>query len=125
LEDSYGHKEQPRLSSGSISIEHIMPQAESDPEKLSHEWKIMLGKDFKRIHRTYLHTLGNLTLTGYNPELSDRSFEEKKKILKDSHLELNRYFETVAKWDKGDILKRANTIAEIAVRIWKHPGYKV
>ena len=55
------------------TIEHIMPQNEN----LSSEWRAELGPEWERIQKTYLHTLGNLTLTGYNSEYSDRPFIEK------------------------------------------------
>lgn len=55
-----------------LSIEHVMPQTLA-----SKDWQTMLGDDFERIHRDYLHTLANLTLTGYNPEYSNRPYHEK------------------------------------------------
>jgi hypothetical protein len=70
--ENHGRKE--RVHIDEYTIEHIMPQN----EKLSEQWKTELGPEWKQVHATYLHTLGNLTLTGYNPELSDRPFAEKK-----------------------------------------------
>lgn len=54
------------------NIEHIMPQT------LTPEWQKDLGENFEAIHEKYLHTIGNLTLTGYNAEYSNKSFQEKK-----------------------------------------------
>ena len=70
--ENHGRKE--RVSVGEFTIEHIMPQNEN----LSPAWKTSLGLEWKRIHQTYLHTLGNLTLTAYNSDYSDRVFSEKR-----------------------------------------------
>jgi len=72
--ENYNRKEY--LSIEEYTIEHILPQ---NPN-LSEEWQKMLGENWKEIQSTYLHTLGNLTLTGYNSELSDISFVDKKSI---------------------------------------------
>ena len=70
----------------------------------------------------YLHTLGNLTLTAYNSELSNESFEEKKKILSESHLELNKYFNAKLYWREIDIKKRAEILADKCLQIWTYFG---
>lgn len=100
-----------------ISIEHIMPQA------LNKNWKEQLGNEWQRIHETYLHTIGNLTLTGYNSELSNETFDRRKKdILTESKFHLNQYFKTCNSWNEEDIKKRAETIIdEIVMNIWKYP----
>ncbi|GAA7884239.1 hypothetical protein JP0474_03390 [Helicobacter pylori] len=70
-----------------LTIEHIMPQ------ELTEEWERDLGENFKEIHNKYLHTIGNLTKTGYNPEYRNKSFQEKRdmeKGFKDSPLRLNQ-----------------------------------
>ncbi len=70
-----------------LTVEHIMPQ------ELTEEWERDLGENFQEIHDKYLHTIGNLTLTGYNPEYSNKSFQEKRgmeKGFKDSPLRLNQ-----------------------------------
>lgn len=103
------------------TIEHILPQ---NPN-LSIEWQNMLGKDWEDIQKKYLHTVGNLTLTGYNSELSDKPFINKKSIdggFDDSPLRLNSYMQTVDKWDKDEIETRATEIAKKASKIWKSPN---
>ena len=70
--ENYGRKE--RVEVDEYTIEHILPQNEN----LSKEWKEALGAEWERIRETWLHTLGNLTLTGYNSEYSDRTFVEKR-----------------------------------------------
>ena len=71
--------------------------------------------------RKYLHCLGNLTLTGYNPDLSNSSFERKKELLHDSNLQLNRYFTPLSAWTEEAITTRAEKLAEIVVQLWPRP----
>lgn len=65
--DVYTH-----LDNNTYTIEHIMPQ------HLTPAWTEALGEDYAKIHATWLHRLANLTLTGYNPHLSNNSFPEKR-----------------------------------------------
>lgn len=95
-----------------LTIEHIMPQ------KLKKEWQQMLGKNYVTIHKKWLHTLGNLTLTGYNPEQSNKPFAEKKLFLKTSNLTLNQYFQNIDIWNEEVIISRAKYIADIAIKVW-------
>ncbi|BES61132.1 DUF262 and DUF1524 domain-containing protein [Dysgonomonas capnocytophagoides] len=116
--ENYKRKEVVNISD--YTIEHIMPQ---NPD-LREEWKLMLGDNWQDIQDKYLHTLGNLTLTGYNSELSDRPFAEKKTIeggFNDSPLRMNEYLRTVNKWDKDEIEKRAEELAEKAKTVWTIP----
>lgn len=116
FERSQGHKE---IVEGNLQIEHIMPQAVGESERLPDVWKEMLGPDYYEVHEEYLHTLGNLTLTGYNQELGQKSFEEKKKLYKDSNVTLNHYFENIGTWNEEEIQKRAEILANQALDIWK------
>jgi len=103
------------------TIEHVMPQ---NPD-LSNEWKAMLGEKWKEVHQAYLHTLGNLTLTGYNSELSDRSFSFKKTIeggFNDSPLRLNAYMRNADLWNEKTIQLRASELAKKAASIWQAPS---
>jgi uncharacterized protein with ParB-like and HNH nuclease domain len=97
-----------------LTVEHIMPQT------LTKEWKTMLGTNYASIQKKWLHTLGNLTLTGYNPELSNKSFEEKLVLLSKSNVTLNQYFQKtkVAAWDEEAIKNRAEYLADIAIKVW-------
>jgi uncharacterized protein with ParB-like and HNH nuclease domain/alkylated DNA nucleotide flippase Atl1 len=113
------HKEP--ISIGDYTIEHVMPQN----EKLSREWQAMLGPDWPDIQDRLLHTLGNLTLTGYNPELSDRPFPIKRDMpggFKDSHLQLNKGLAELEAWDEAGIIARAEKLADQAVGLWKRPS---
>jgi len=117
IEESFHHKEPVHFEN--LQIEHIMPQVQGDQNRLPPQWKEMLGKNYKDVYSKYVHTLGNLTLTGYNQELSIKPFLEKKELLRQSHLEMNKYFETIRKWDEEEIIKRADFQIKIAKSIWK------
>ncbi len=102
------------------TIEHIMPQ-----ELTAEEWEKDLGENFKEIHDKYLHTIGNLTLTGYNPEYSNNSFQEKRdmeKGFKDSPLRLNQSLRDLESFGEEEIKKRANDLADLALKIWTYPN---
>ncbi len=114
LEKFFGHKEQ--VSFDNLSIEHIMPQTIND------EWKNHLGDDYEITHELLLHTLGNLTLTGYNSELKNSVFSVKKQELNKSHLELNKYFQNVDIWTRETMEKRGKILAEMALEIWPYFG---
>ena len=99
------------------TIEHIIPQ---NPN-LSEEWKKQLWENRKQIQEKYLHTIWNLTLTWYNPEYSDRSFQEKKKMewwFDDSPIRLNEYIKNRDNWNENAILDRAKQLADKAKKIW-------
>ncbi|NMG06071.1 DUF262 domain-containing protein [Brasilonema sp. UFV-L1] len=97
-----------------LSIEHIMPQKSPLPK----EWQQMLGANYSNVQKKWLHTLGNLTLTGYNSELSNGSFEKKVILLRDSNVTLNQYFRKINIWDEEAIKTRAEYLAEIAIKVW-------
>ncbi|GAA9865905.1 DUF262 and DUF1524 domain-containing protein [Helicobacter pylori] len=102
-----------------LTTEHIMPQ------KLEEEWERDLGENFQEIHDKYLHTIGNLTLTGYNPEYSNKSFQEKQgmeKGFKDSPLRLNQGLRDLKSFGEEEIKKRANDLADWALKIWTYPN---
>ncbi len=103
------------------TIEHIMPQNSN----LSVEWQNVLGSDWKNIHKEYLHTIGNLTLTAYNSEMSDKSFAEKLDMeggFKESALRLNSYVVKQSTWNKETIKERADILTDKAIRIWEYPN---
>ena len=116
--ENYGHKEPIAVSN--YQIEHVMPQ---NPN-LSEEWRRDLGPDWERVHETWLHTLGNLTLTGYNSEYSDRPFAEKRDMpggFKESHLFLNKDVAEAEAWNEEAIARRGERLAARALEIWKAP----
>ncbi|MGN8424127.1 GmrSD restriction endonuclease domain-containing protein [Helicobacter pylori] len=107
-----------RVYTHEYTIEHIMPQT------LTKEWERDLGENFQAIHDKYLHTIGNLTLTGYNSEYSNRSFQEKRdmeKGFKQSPLKLNQSLKDLESFGEEEIENRANDLADWALKIWTYP----
>ena len=104
-----------------LTIEHIMPEN----KKLSQEWKQMLGPNWEDVHTRLLHTIGNLTLTAYNSEMSDRPFAEKMEMeggFKQSALKLNSFVVQCSQWTEKEISSRAEEIAEFAAtKVWPRP----
>ena len=102
----------------SLNIEHIMPQ------KLDGEWKRDLGGKYEEVHEKYLHTVGNLTLTAFNPELGNLSFSHKRGTYKDSKVTITQELARFEKWGENEIINRAERLAEDAVSLWRYPkGY--
>ncbi|WRF46192.1 DUF262 and DUF1524 domain-containing protein [Helicobacter pylori] len=115
--ENFDRKE--RVYTHEYTTEHIMPQ------HLTEEWERDLGENFQEIHNKYLHTIGNLTLTGYNPEYSNKSFQEKRdmeKGFKDSPLRLNQGLRDLKFFGEEEIKKRANDLADLALKIWTYPN---
>ncbi|RKV51384.1 hypothetical protein DD794_03125 [Helicobacter pylori] len=107
-----------RVYAHEYTTEHIMPQT------LKEEWERDLGENFQAIHDKYLHTIGNLTLTGYNQEYSNKSFQEKRdmeKGFKQSPLRLNQSLKDLESFGEEQIKKRANDLADWALKIWTYP----
>jgi predicted transport protein len=99
------------------TIEHVLPQN----ERLNRQWKDMLGPQFKDIQSTWVHRLGNLTLTGYNSTYSDRPFEEKKSIkggFNESAVRLNKFVREREGWTAAEIEARGKLLADIAGKAW-------
>lgn len=102
------------------TIEHIMPQN----TKLNDEWKKELGPDWREIQKKYIHTIGNLTLTAYNSEMSDRPFMVKMDMqggFKESALRLNAYLVKLTEWNEEHINERAKLLSDKAKEIWTYP----
>ena len=111
--EKYDNKEPPDFEN--LQIEHIMPQTLDD------DWKNELGNNWQSTHNTYLNTLGNLTLTGYNQEYSNKSFIEKRDMkngFKDSRLKINKDLVLINKWTEKEIEDRARKLSDIALKIW-------
>lgn len=102
------------------TIEHILPQNKN----LSTAWKTALGPEWERVQQTWLHTLGNLTLTGYNSEYSDRSFPEKREMeggFRVSPIKLNAGLGQLTAWNETTIQERAGRLADQALDVWTSP----
>lgn len=120
--ENYYHKEPIDLNTANYTIEHIMPQ--NIEHNLS--WQQMLGENWQEVHSLYLHTLGNLTITGYNAEMSNKSFVEKvngESGFKHSHLKLNESIAQSDVWNKKAIQRRTNILTDIILKIWKYPEF--
>jgi predicted transport protein len=118
------HNRKERVAVDEYTIEHILPQNED----LSPKWREALGPDWQRVQQTWLHTLGNLTLTAYNSDYSDRPFPEKRdmpdapeKGLKQSPLKLNQGLGVLETWNEDTIKARAGRLAAQAVGVWTAP----
>lgn len=114
------HDRRERVAVEEYTIEHILPQNEN----LSDAWKSALGPTWQWVRDTYLHTLGNLTLTAYNPELSDRPFLEKRNMpggFADSPLRLNKGLGQLLNWDEAAIRTRAERLSGTALAVWRAP----
>lgn len=117
--ENHGRKE--RASVDEYTIEHILPQNKN----LSKGWQQALGSNWRDLHETLVHTLGNLTLTGYNSEYSDRPFTEKRDIkggFRESPLRLNKELGLLDHWGKDTIHRRADRLAKQAVKVWAQPA---
>jgi len=114
------HDRKERVPVDEYTIEHILPQNEN----LSQQWRDALGPEWQRVQETWLHTLGNLTLTGYNAEYSDRPFAEKRDMkggFKESPLRVNEGMGTLEIWDEDAIRDRAGRLATQAAGVWLPP----
>ena len=120
--ENYYHKEPIDLNTANYTIEHIMPQ------NIEHNrsWQQLFGENWQAVHSLYLHTLGNLTITGYNAEMSNKSFGEKvngESGFKHSHLKLNESIVQCDVWNKKAIQRRTNILTDIILKIWKYPEF--
>jgi uncharacterized protein with ParB-like and HNH nuclease domain len=117
--ENHGRKEQVDVEG--YTIEHVMPQ---NPD-LPSEWQTELGPPWRDIQGKWLHTIGNLTLTGYNTEYSDRPFKEKRDMkngFRDSPIRLNRSLAHLEHWNEVEIQNRARELAKLATQIWPIPN---
>lgn len=95
-----------------LTVEHILPQKEN-----AAVWKKEVGEDYDRVYEVYLHTLGNLTITGHNSELGTKSFNDKKNIIRDNSKAniLNKEVLSAEKWNESSILNRAKVLSNILI----------
>jgi uncharacterized protein with ParB-like and HNH nuclease domain/predicted transport protein len=116
--ENHGRKEPVPVEE--YTIEHILPQN----ERLSSAWRSALGAEWRRVQETWLHTLGNLTLTGYNSEYSDHTFVQKRDMtggFSESPLRLNKGLGQLEVWDEDAIKTRASKLSGIAAKVWAYP----
>lgn len=113
LEQNHAHKEPALLENA--TIEHVVPRT------LNPWWNEHLGQDVDA-HADFVHTVGNLTLTGYNSELSNSPYPDKQKLFTDSHFSMNAYFAAAGSWRREQIDERAAALFERALRMWPRPS---
>jgi alkylated DNA nucleotide flippase Atl1 len=121
LEESYEHRERIDLASAKLTIEHVLPRNPSKPWWDALEREASTEESAEDIHSALVHTLGNLTLTAYNPELANSPFDVKRRILADSGLSMNREIAKNKRWGKAEILARGAALAERVVTVWSGP----
>ena len=113
--DVYTH-----LDNSVYTIEHIMPQ------HLTPAWVEALGPNAEEIHETWLHRLANLTLTGYNPSLSNNPFIEKRDAeeggYKASGLRMNQKIAMKDSWGLSELEERNTELLAYARKIWSYPS---
>lgn len=110
------------------TIEHIFPEGENIPSS----WVQMIANGdiaLAKQHRiNYVHTLGNLTITGYNQNLSNMSFEQKKgRTSKDKTKEigyknglyLNKEVVNQSEWTVDKIKNRTNMLVKTLMDMYK------
>jgi len=121
LEESFGSREPVDLNKSELTVEHVLPQAPTA------EWLSMLAEETEpgeapeELHKRLVHTLGNLTLTAYNTQLSNNPYERKQDLLRTSNLEMNKRIAATHRWGNREILARAAELAEQAIAIWPAP----
>jgi len=114
------HDRKERVNVSEYTIEHILPQNND----LNLDWRRALGPDWEKIQQKYVHTIGNLTLTGYNSEYSDKFFTDKRDMkggFRESPLKLNRGLANLETWNEEKILQRAENLAKEALKVWQYP----
>lgn len=109
------NKDKEKIETNDIQIEHIMPQT------LNSEWKKILGENWNEIHEKYVHSIGNLTLTGYNPDLGNKLFSIKQETYRKSSVGLTRELGTYLDWNEDTIKKRMELLTEETIKLWKCP----
>ena len=106
----------PSFDDDTITIEHIMPQT------LNNQWENYLTTETLENYESLLHRLGNLTLTNYNGEMSNKSFDDKKEIYKDSKFYYTTHLVRYNKWQINEINNRSQMLANEACKIWNLPA---
>lgn len=118
------HNRKEHVSTNEYTIEHIMPRT------LSADWEKDLGPDFAYIYETYVHTIGNLTLTGYNSEYQNKRFIDKLECVdkngqkigyKYTPIKLSRYVANCKTWGEAQIIERSKQLTNEMIQIWKYP----
>jgi alkylated DNA nucleotide flippase Atl1 len=122
LEESYGHRE--TVVFDGFTIEHVLPQTITDAWRTELQPELGDGEDVEVVHLSVVHLLGNLTLTKYNGEMSNRPYGDKRPTLASSSLQMNHEIAKAETWTREQILERCDRLAERIVTIWPGPEGK-
>ena len=122
------HENKDYVHNERFTIEHIMPQTIHNPARNPREdWASDLGPDWEKVHAAYMHTLGNLTLSGYNSEYQNYRFTEKRDMengYKDTPIRISSSLKSLECWGEKEILDRSDALAKIIIDIWKYPSIR-
>ncbi|MFI7190654.1 DUF262 domain-containing protein [Nocardia nova] len=118
IEQLFNSKEQ--VDPKSLTVEHVMPQT------LSSQWRNELGaiygsENVDELHDSHVHTLGNLTLTGYNENLGNQPFDHKRDVLRASSIRMNQAIAAFAEWGPEQIEERGRELAKLIIGAWPGP----
>jgi len=112
------------------TIEHIFPQGENIPQS----WITMIadGDEIKakEIQQTHVHKLGNLTISGFNSALGNKSFEDKRDRVDrqgravgyKNGLKLNEDLAASAGWSVVQIDSRTDKLVQQVTQLFKLQG---
>lgn len=120
LEETYDSKEP--VAGSKLSVEHVMPQTSTEAWRSALAAELESGEDPEAAYQAIVHTIGNLTLTGYNSELSNSDFDTKRSHLTTSGLRLNQEIGASPAWGRAEILARADRLAERIISNWPGPN---
>lgn len=123
VEETYASNEP--VMPDKLSIEHIAPQTITDEWRAEVSQALQDGEDLDIVYQRFLHTLGNLTLTGYNPHMSNKPFTEKKAWFRDSGLRMNHEIATKDRWTQNEVRARGSELIERIIAEWPGPDESV
>lgn len=124
LLENYNNREYVNTANENITIEHIFPQTPNE------DWnKAITPDDYFQFKEKYVNTISNLTLSGNNGALSNKSFKDKKAMNRQgaeqgynfSRLWLNDYLKTIDSWDIANYNERFDLIYSRFLKIWEYP----
>ncbi|MFE5836673.1 DUF4268 domain-containing protein [Arthrobacter sp. NPDC056493] len=125
LEEAYRPKEIVELDPKHLTIEHVLPQTMTDSVRTTFAQAFSMGADIDYEHERVVHTLGNLTLSGYNSELSNKPFEVKRELLAKSGVSMNQAIAAHASWGVNEINVRSAELAEKIIELWPGPDERI
>ncbi|MDR6415568.1 DUF4268 domain-containing protein [Pseudarthrobacter sulfonivorans] len=125
LEEAYRPKEIVDLDPRHLTIEHVLPQTMTESVREVFAEGFSVDADINYEHERVVHTLGNLTLSGYNSELSNKPFDEKSEMLAKSGVAMNQAIAAHAKWGIDEINARSAELAEKIIELWPGPDESI